>query len=335
MEKQVVAGPMMNPLTVKCAEARSLDVNGNSKVGTVGENKKKPRRYNRPDSEDIINKLKQHKFALQNKKKMNWCVGMYDKWRNNRLLDAYVPDQIKRANLNALFMFSAGDLEYALCRFVREVQKVDGTDFLPNTIRELVILVQMHLHENSINWKLLDGHKFPNLRNVVDNTMKERKAMGLGVRHSGSVISLDSENKIFDEGILGEDNPTKLLETVIYMVGLHLALRGGVEDSRLRRPGFDSQIIVDRDDHGKKILVYKEDPLQKTNQGGLVCRRNNKVVYVYKSTSLRKCPVLLYEKYIGLLPEPKSCKKLYMHPRMRYSFGIVTNHMGSTKCLVQ
>ena len=183
-EQRVVEGPMMNPLTVKCAEGKSsFDFNGDSNGGINGGNKKKSKSYNRPDSDDVINKLIQRKFAMQSKKKMNWCVGMYDQWRSNRLLDAYVPDQIRRANLNALSTFSAGDLEYSLCRFVREVKKVDGSDFPPNTIRDLVILVQMHLNENSIYWKLLDGHKFSSLRNVVDNTMKERTAMGLGVRH--------------------------------------------------------------------------------------------------------------------------------------------------------
>ena len=205
-----------------------------------------------------------------------------------------------------------------MCRFIREVKKIDGSEFPPATLREIIIMIQMYLHENSISWKLLDGESFVNLRNVVDNTMKERTAMGLGVRKSASVISLDQENKMFDDGILGEDNPTKLLETVIYMLGLHLALRG-VEHSCLRRPGFDSQILIDRDDRGKKRLVYREDPLQKTNQGGLIGKRNNKIVYIYQSNSLRKCPVRLYEKYIGLLPEPKSCKKLYMRPRVKYS----------------
>ena len=42
-------------------------------------------------------------------------------------------------------------------------------------------------------------------------------------------------------------------------------------------------------------------------------------MYVYESASLRKCPVQIYEKYIGLLPKPKSCKKLYTHPRLMYS----------------
>ena len=69
---------------------------------------------------------------------------------------------------------------------------------------------------------------------------------------------------------------------------------------------------MDRDDCGKKRLVYKEDPLQKTNQRGLVGKRSNKIVYVYEALSMRKCPVCLYEKYIGLLSSPKSCRKLYL-----------------------
>ena len=310
---------MLNPLTVKVGEVESKNKsNGHTEVEFRGGNKKK-RTFNRPDNADKINQLKQHNFALQSKKKIKWCLGMYDQWRNNRLLDPYVANEIKRANLSSLFTFSAGDLEYALCRFVREVKKIDGSDFPPNTVRELVIMVQMYLNENSINWKLLDGELFPNLCNVVDNTIKERTAMGLGVKCSSSVITVSNENKMFDEGILGEDNPTKLLETVIYMLGLHLALRGGAEHACLRRPGFDCQIIVERDDCGKKRLVYHEDPLQKTNQGGLICKRNNKVVYVYECSNVTKCPVRLFEKYIGLLPKLKSCKKLYMRPKLRYN----------------
>ena len=65
--------------------------------------------------------------------------------------------------------------------------------------------------------------------------------------------------------------------------------------------------------------MYQEDPLQKTNQGGLVGKRHNKVVCVYPSGSFRKCPVCLYEKYTGLLPKLKSCSKLYLRPHIKYT----------------
>ena len=34
-----------------------------------------------------------------------------------------------------------------MSRFVREVRKLDGGKYPPNTVRELVIMVQMYLHE--------------------------------------------------------------------------------------------------------------------------------------------------------------------------------------------
>ena len=82
----------------------------------------------------------------------------------------------------------------------------------------------MHLYQNGIYWKLLDGEAFHGLRNVLDNLMKQRTAMGLGVRQPSTIISLEHENKLFSSGALGESNPETLLRTVIYMLGLHLAL---------------------------------------------------------------------------------------------------------------
>ena len=122
---------------------------------------------------------------------------------------------------------------------------------------------------------------------------------------------------MFQKNILGESSPLQLLQTVIYMLGLHLALRGGVEHSRLRRPGFNSQIVVNVDEKGRKRLVYREDPLQKTNQGGLGSKGNVKSVQVYESEDKARCPVRLFMKYVGLLPDAKTCRKLYMRPKIK------------------
>ena len=72
-------------------------------------------------------------------------------------------------------------------------------------------------------------------------------------------------------------------ENCNYMLGLHLVLRGGVEHHRLHRPGCDSQISFQLDNNGKCCLVYKEDPLQKTNPEGLISKGSSKTVYVYES----------------------------------------------------
>ena len=143
---------------------------------------------------------------------------------------------------------------------------MDGTEYPPNTLREILIMIQMYLHENGVYCKVLDGDQFTGLRNILDNTMKQRTAMGLGAKVSSEVISIELESKMFKENVLGEDTPVKLLQTMIYMLGMHLALRGGVEHTRLRRPGFSCQINVEYDDKGRERLVYREDPCKRTTK---------------------------------------------------------------------
>ena len=99
------------------------------------------------------------------------------------------------------------------------------------------------------------------------------------------------------------------------MLGLNCALRGGIEHNKLRRPGCKPQISVQYDTRGEECLVYNEDPLQKTNQGGLQCKPNQRLSVFYRARDRNRCPVYLYKKYINLLPKTLSCKKLYLRPR--------------------
>ena len=280
------------------------------------DNKKNKRVFKAPETDSNIVNMSAKKFAPRSRKKIKWAVNLYTEWRRNRIAQPGVPSAIVNANIDMINSFTQGELAFSLCRFIREVRKIDGNEYPPNSIREIIIMLQMHLHENSVYWKLLDGEHFLSVRNVVDNTMKERHTMGMGIRRSSQVISLADEGKMFNLGILGNGEATQLLKTVIYMVGLHCALRGGVEHNNLRRPGCSPQIQIQRDLRGVECLVYTEDPLQKTNQGGLACKVKPKVVNIYPATDKMRCPVYLYKKYIGLLPKKKlRCKKLYLRPR--------------------
>ena len=59
-------------------------------------------------------------------------------------------------------------------------------------------------------------------------------------------------------------------------------------------------------------VIYKEDPLHKRNQGGLLSKGVSKIVHVYPSNNKMCCPVYLFKKYVGLMPNTRSCKKLYL-----------------------
>ena len=167
-----------------------------------GRNKKVRGSFKDPSRQDNIVELSHKNFAIQSKKKMRWAVNMYCEWRLNRLNggEQEVPIEITRANLDSVFTFNKSDLSYALSCFIREVKKLNGDDCPPNTLTEIIIMIQMHLNETGIYWKLLDEPVFMGLHNVLDNTMKERTAQGLGVVVSSDVISLDQENVLFQKG---------------------------------------------------------------------------------------------------------------------------------------
>ncbi len=69
--------------------------------------------------------------------------------------------------------------------------------------------------------------------------------------------------------VLGEENPDQLRDTLLFLVSLTFALRGGKEQRSLRAPGFDPQIVIKKNEKGVKYLQYTEDFHSKTNQGGI------------------------------------------------------------------
>ena len=128
-----------------------------------------------------------------------------------------------------------------------------------------------------------------------------------------SYISIETECEMWQKGILGEDTPDKLHDTVLFLLGLNLGLRAEDKHYALRRGSVDrpSQISFERAENGKRCLVYHEDSVTKMNDGGLgQFKKERKVIWVYPSDDPVKCPVRLVDKYMSLIPpvSPKSKK---------------------------
>ena len=76
---------------------------------------------------------------------------------------------------------------------------------------------------------------------------------------------------MWDKGVLGEHEPEILCDTVLFLVGINCGLRAGDEHHDLRRdaPGKPSQFSFQRSENGDRCVVYTEDTVTKTNDGGL------------------------------------------------------------------
>ena len=121
-------------------------------------------------------------------------------------------------------------------------------------------------------------------------------------------------------GILGVHNPEVLLNTVVYILGLHCALRAGKEHRSLRRIPFQSQFKYKRDALGNNFLSYTEDFGLKTNKGGLKLHlTDRKTVDMYPSSNINRCPVTILTKYFNMLPTTGECKSLYLQAKKKFT----------------
>jgi hypothetical protein len=110
------------------------------------------------------------------------------------------------------------------------------------------------------------------------------------VKKQAEVISEGTENQLWETNLLGEDSPTKLQETLLFCLGLNLALRSGQEHRNLMPSMFEIK-------ENEQYLVYSEAG-SKNNQGGINHRKvTNKTVKIFANIeNPSRCIVRLYKK---------------------------------------
>ena len=151
--------------------------------------------------------------------------------------------------------------------------------------------------------------------------MQEHTAMNVGmIKRQASVIEYHTEDYMWKTGVLGEDSPDKLRDTVLFLLGMNVLLHAVEEHYNLRRGTSqqDSQLSFRRNSEGVKCLVFQEDSVTKTHDGGLNdFRKDRKIVLVYPSTDVNRCPVRLVKKYLSLCPKFDRKPNFYLQSKQR------------------
>ena len=120
------------------------------------------------------------------------------------------------------------------------------------------------------------------MRQVLDAKMKELSRKGLGVeKKQAGTISPEQENQLWEKEIPGTDTHRKLVDTLLYLIGLNFALRASLKHRTLRVVK-NSQLRVIVSKNGTRFLEYTED-VSKSNTGGLEQRKvTPKVTQAYE-----------------------------------------------------
>lgn len=274
--------------------------------------------FGKPTSEKDLDELCVKSFAETTDKKITWAINLFKEWRMNRLRIG--PFDNTHGTLQWVNVEDSGNLLkphmcLALCCFVNEIKRKDGKEFPGKSLYEILMCIQFFLEKRGLFWKLLDDPEFVKLKFTLDNIMKKRAAAHAGPEARASTpISYSDEEKMWASGVLGEDSPEQLRNTLMFLLGMHLALRGGEEHHRLRCPPFNSQLMIGVDSEGRKVLLYQEDYKTKTNQGGISGRKYvPKQVKIYPNQNSDRDPVRLFEKYVGLLPSDAKTSAFYKY----------------------
>ena len=261
-----------------------------------------------------LDQLSGKTFALNTDRKITWAVDLFKDWRKERVLNPECPTEILWCSLDDPTL-NKSHLCRTLCSFVNEVRRKDGNEYPGKTLYDLILCLQFYLEKRGLFWKLIDDQEMVRLKFTLDNLMKKHCAERLGSTMSAQPITFEHEELLWEMGILGEQQPNQLRNTVLFLLGISFALHGGDEHRRLQCPGFEPQITVMKDEKGVKFLCFQEDLKTKTNQGGLSGKNfKARSLKVYGNQSnLDRDVVRLFEKYVGLLPQNPKCGAFYKY----------------------
>ena len=252
-------------------------------------------------------------------KKVRWAVKMYHDWRVH--CHSVGLERIS-CNLDDRASISATSLRFALCRFITEVKKVDGTDFPGKTLYDILICIQFHLECLGFSLKVINDEAFWDIKYTLDNTMKQHVALGIGLSvRQAEVLSVTDEDYLWSLGFLGSSTLDQLLNTAVFCTGKGFALHAGKEHRALRAIPFQSQLRFMWNSDGEIYLRYTEDIDLKTNKDGIKHKKiEAKTVDLYAIDRPERCPLRVILKYMSLLPKTRTCTAFYLQPRKKY-FG--------------
>ena len=235
-------------------------------------------RFSNPVTEEDILKNIVGSIPVSTRKTTEWSVKTWREWAENR--QSKCPTEV----VPELEIITNEQLNHWLSRFVIEVRNQQGDYYRGGTLYSLCSGIQRFVQEKrtgSARNDPVDIYKdstFSFFRSSFDSILKQLHHKGIGTKtKQAEVISENVEDRLWNEGSLGDDTPQKLLDSLIFCFGLNLALRSGKEHRQLRPDMLELIETLD----SISYLLYTESG-SKNRSGGLQDRKvMNKSVKIF------------------------------------------------------
>lgn len=199
--------------------------------GGVEDDSRVEQRFGCPVTEDEILKKIDGAIPRSTKKTTTWSVKVWNSWRESRL------KSVETAAPPLLDNITNAELNHWLSRFLLECRNQQGEYYTGTTLYSLCAGVQRFIREERAKVSSQKDHldiysdpKFAYFRSVLNSILKELHQKGIGTsKKQAEVVSTEMEEQLWEQGILGDDTPQKLLDTMVFCLGMNLALRSGKE----------------------------------------------------------------------------------------------------------
>ena len=196
----------------------------------------------------------------------------------------------------------AADLDRILSKFFKDVRKVNGEEYEPDTLSGFQRSIQRFLSDGKSQFNVLIDKEFETSRKVLAAKRKSlvQKA-GKGNRPNATrSLTDDEEDKLFKSGQFGASCPEVLQRAMWWFLSLHFGFRARDESRKLL--WGDVQLQQDPVQDCREVLVWINERGTKTRKGQENGHQRAFQPKIY-ATGTERCPIKFYKLFRDHRPE--------------------------------
>ena len=188
----------------------------------------------------------------------------------------------------------ANELDHLLAKFFKDVRKINGEEYEPDTISGFQRSIQRFLTDSQSRYNILIDREFEKSRQVLAAKRKNLvNEAGKGNKPNATrALTEDEVGKLFESGQFGCSSPEVLQRTIWWFFGLHFGFRARDESRKLRW----GDIQIQQDSEGREMLVWLCERGTKTRKGQENGHRRSFQPKIY-ATDTNRCPVKYYKLF--------------------------------------
>ena len=140
-----------------------------------------------------------------------------------------------------------------LCR----IRESDSSNYEPDSLRAMLAALDRHLKQNDSKISIAKDREFVKCRQVLDGKARALREKGHGERPNATkALTIQDEEQLWKNRVLGEQNPKSPLYTLWYLLTLHFGVRGCQEHHEM----FVEDFSLNKDDQGMEYVNIRRKP---------------------------------------------------------------------------